>query len=316
VRSWKTIVAGTVLALMCVTPRADAQGMRRVDASPADQAIAAGRLAQAEDELFEQARRAPREPSVRGALGNFLAGRGKLLVGAVLLEEALDFGGDSATIESRLFEIYRWTGRYARAASQRHARIAPELLASMGRAAALQFAGADSATVPMLPNEAFGMGRISVSVAGERVELDIQPLAMGIVLPSTMAMYSSVEHVSARGDTTFAVARNLMIGDVRIGPVPVMLVPKIRVGRIGLDVLGRLRPTFDAGAKTLTIRATPAEDAPVGRAYPFLLTFPGVSFFPRAQEGPVTLHTVAGRSALRGLRWTLDVDGGMIVIER
>ena len=301
-------------ALVLAVGGLPAQGSRRVDLSPADAAIAAGRLDVAEAILFDESRRAPREPAVRGALGAFLAARGRLLVGATLLEEALSFGADSATVEVRLFEVYRWEGRYDRAAAQRLARVAPELRDAMRRAGAATLGGAASATVPMLPNEALGIGRIPLAVGGERLEADIQPLASGIALPSSMALFAAVEPVGARGDTTFAVAQSVAIGGVTIGPVPVMLVPSLRTARLGLDVLALLQPTFDYVARTLTVRSEPS-DVP-GQALPILLTFPGVSFLPREGQGPVGLHTVAGRAALRGARWTLHLSGGAIVLSR
>lgn len=313
-RIGRRAAALTVAAHACIGAAATAQGSRRVELSPADAAIAAGRLDVAEALLFADSRRTPREPSARGALGAFLAARGKLLVGATLLEEALEFGADSAMVEARLFEIYRWEGRYDRAAGQRSARVAPELREAMRRAAVATTGGAPSATVQMLPNEALGLGRITLALGGERFEADIQPLAPGIALPSSMAMFAAVEPVGAHGDTTFAVAQSVAIGGVTIGPVPVMLVPSLRTARLGLDVLALLEPTFDYGARTLTVRSEPG-DVP-GRALPILLTFPGVSLVPREGQGPVGLHTAAGRAALRGTRWTLRVSAGAIVVAR
>ena len=60
----------------------------RVDVSAAEVAISQGRLDDAERELYAASRRAPREPSARGALGTLLAARGHFRIGAVLLEEA------------------------------------------------------------------------------------------------------------------------------------------------------------------------------------------------------------------------------------
>lgn len=301
-----------VAASASVPPALGAQGTRRVDPNPAELAIAAGRLDEAERILFENSRRAPREPSARGALGSFLASRGKFLVGATLLEEALEFGGDSAAIESRLFDIYRWAGLFDRAAALKHSRASQVERDALARAAGTVVGGDRTATVPMAPNEAFGLGRITINVGGERVEADIQPLATGLVLPSSMQLFSAIEAVGARGDTTFGVARTIAIGGVTLGPVPVMLVPAVRTARIGLDLLGLLHPTFDVGARSLTVRAEPL--AVTGRFGHVLLGFPGVSLVPRVGAAPVALQSAGGRAALRGLRWTLDVPAGVVVI--
>ncbi|MDQ8165017.1 MAG: hypothetical protein P3A28_04555 [Gemmatimonadota bacterium] len=305
-------LTGLAASIGLAEPTLGAQAPRRVDPNPAELAIAAGRLDAAERILFENSRRAPREPSARGALGSFLAARGRFLVGATLLEEALEFGGDSAAIESRLFDIYRWAGLFDRAAALEHSRASQVERDALARAAGTAAGGDRTATVPMAPNEAFGLGRITINVGGERVEADIQPLATGLVLPSSMQIFSAIAAVGARGDTTFGVARTIAIGGVTLGPVPVMLVPAVRTARIGLDLLGLLHPTFDVGARSLTVRAEPL--AVTGRFGHVLLGFPGVSLVARVGAAPVALQSAGGRAVLRGMRWTLDVPAGVVVI--
>lgn len=316
----RRILVLSTLAVLALAPAvcgAHAQGSRRVELSSADRSIAEGRLDEAESVLFEESARAPRAPLPRGALGGFLAARGKFLVGATLLEEALFFGGDSASIGARLFEVYRWAGRYARAAMQRQARISPFLRASFEKVTEAVAGGAAVASVPMQPNEAFGLGRISIGVGNERVDADIQPVANGVQLPSSMALYSVIEPVGASGDTTFGVAASISIGGVTIGPVPVMLVPNLQAARIGLDVVGLVRPTFDPINRTLTVRGVePASVPPPQQVRQVYLTFPGISFIVQDGQPPVPLHGLSGRGALRGLRWTLDLPAGAIFIER
>src|SRR5437870_2911921 len=67
-----------------------------------DSLLAAGRLVSAESAYYATARANPRDPIARAALGRFLAARGATRVGAVLLEEARQFGGDSAAIARAL----------------------------------------------------------------------------------------------------------------------------------------------------------------------------------------------------------------------
>ena len=89
-----------------------AQSTRRDDPSAAELAVSIGRLDIAEQELFAASSRSPREPSARGALGFYLASRGHVKVGAVLLEEARQFGGNASAIDARLAHIYPWYGAW------------------------------------------------------------------------------------------------------------------------------------------------------------------------------------------------------------
>lgn len=304
-----------VAACVVSAPRTSgAQGNRQVEPSAAELAIAVGRLDVAESALYAAAARAPREPSARGALGAFLAARGKFLVGATLLDEALRFGADTAAIEMRQFEVYRWTGEYGRVAALRTVRLSPPARAALRRSAGTHAGGTDAATVELQPNEAPGLGRIVIRVGGVRVSADVEPLSNGLVLPSSEPLFRAIEPAGAHGDTTFGVARTVSVGTVTLGPVPVALVPSLGVARIGLDVLSLLTPTFDHDARTLTVHSSPY--AAVGQRLPILLTFPGVTFVATDGQGPVGVHTSAGHAALRGARWTLEVAAGAIIVAR
>src|ERR1019366_5663285 len=97
-----------------------AQAVRAPAVSAADVAISQGRLDDAEQVLFAASSRATHEPLARGALGIFLASRGRLKVGAVLLEEAREFGGDASVIDARLSRIYAWLGDWSAVAALKH----------------------------------------------------------------------------------------------------------------------------------------------------------------------------------------------------
>jgi hypothetical protein len=285
----------------------------RVDTSFAMSAIAAGRYDDAENSLFDEVRRVPREPSTRGALGAFLASRGRLLVGLTLLDETLEFGGDSATVEGWRAKAWRWAGEYGHAAEQRLAPMPEPWREAMRRAGTAATAGPKSATIPLEPNEAFGLGRITLGVGTLKFAADIQPVGEGIVLPATVETFAAVEVIGARGDTTIAVARQISFGGATFGPVPVTLVASTQVARVGLDILGQFTPAFDAAQRTLTVHR--GDFVPTGDALPFYLTFPGVIFVPRPDAMPVALQAPAGRAALRGHRWTFDLSRGAIVVE-
>jgi hypothetical protein len=291
-----------------------AQDARRVDPSAAELAIALGRLDVAEEALYDAVARAPREPSARGALGAFLAARGKFLAGATLLDEALFFGADTVVVQARQLNVYRWTGEYGRVATLASVRLPAEAREAYRRAGVGAAGGAPFATVALAPNEASGLGRITIAIGAASVPADIQPLAEGLELPSSLELFRAIEVTGARGDTTWGVARALRFGDVTYGPVPVTLVPGLSAARLGLDVLSRLVPTFNDRARALTVRSTALP--PPGDTLPVLLGFPGVRFVTAARSAPLALHDVAGRAALRGRAWTLDVAAGAIVVAR
>ena len=296
--------------------RLDAQQLERPTVqSAADAAIAQGRLDDAEQLLFAASSRAPREPAARGALGMFLASRGRLKVGAVLLEEARQFGGDASVIDARLARIYAWAGDWGAVAALKHnVTSAPEAdrarwLASHAPART----GADSTVVALEPNEAAGLGRITLTVGGESFRADIDPTVNGVVLPSTPAVAAESQQFGMRAGASIAVVLGVSIGDLRLANVPAQLAPGARPVA-GLDVLSALSPTFDAGAHTLTLRQHVAPAS--GETLPILLAFPGVRIVARPGTPPVSIESAAGRAALRGSRWTLDVRRGVIEAAR
>ena len=68
----------------------------------ADSLLAAGRVTAAESLYYAASSASPRDPGPRAALGRYLAARGALRIGAVLLEEARVFGGDTASLARAL----------------------------------------------------------------------------------------------------------------------------------------------------------------------------------------------------------------------
>jgi hypothetical protein len=295
--------------------RVPAQSARTAGASAADEAIAAGHLDQAEEALFAASSRATHEPSARGALGSFLASRGRFKIGTVLLEEARQFGGDPSVIDARLARIFVWNGDWAGIAALKH--YAPSG-AEHDRARWMgahppAHAGPDSVIVPLEPNDAAGMGRITLSIGGTMIQADIDPNAQGLVLPSTPAVSSDAQQFGMADTMSVAVIRNVGVGALHLSNVPARLSPVVHAA-IGFDILAVFTPTFDAASRLLILRERGA--APKGESLPILLSFPGVRFLPRTGQPPVTLESAAGRAALRGTRWTFDVKHGAIVVER
>jgi hypothetical protein len=288
---------------------------REAVASVADIAIAQGRLGDAEEALFAASSRAPHEPSARGALGIFLASRGRLKVGAVLLDEARRFGGDAGVIDAHLARIYAWLGDWSAVAALQHA---PMSAVERDRVKWLAVnaparSGPDSVVVALEPNEAAGFGRIALAIGGVTLLADIDPNIEGLVLPSTPEVAGEAQQFGMRDSASVAAIYSVGIGGIRLTNVSANLSPSASPA-IGLGVLAALVPTFDAGAHSLTLHQQ-AAPAP-GDALPILLAFPGVKFVARAGQPPVPMESAAGRAALRGTRWTFDVRRGAILVQR
>ncbi|HEV8409501.1 MAG TPA: hypothetical protein VGQ30_03265 [Gemmatimonadaceae bacterium] len=281
-------------------------------ASAADVAIATGRLEDAEQLLFAASSRATHEPSARGALGMYLASRGRLRIGTVLLEEARQFGGDPQEIDARLARIYPWLGDWAALAALKHYAISgPEHDRARWLAAhATTVGGADSVVATIEPNDVYGLGRIVLLFQGAPMPVDIDPSVDGLVLPSSPVVTGASEQFGMRDSSTVAVVREFAIGTLRFSNVRARLAPAARPA-IGLDVLAILEPTFDIGAHRLTLRRKNVAIA--GDSMAVLLGFPGVRVVPRAGSAPVALESAAGRAALRGVPWTFDFKRGAIV---
>jgi hypothetical protein len=302
---------GALCAIFCAA-QLGAQKIPAPVASAADVAIATGRLEDAEQLLFAASSRATHEPSARGALGMYLASRGRLRIGTVLLEEARQFGADPQEIDARLARIYPWLGDWAAFAALKHYAISgPEHDRARWLAThAMTVGGADSLVVPIDPNDMYGLGRITLLFQGAPMQVDIDPNVDGLVLPSSPGVTGASEQFGMRDSATVAVVREFAIGAMRFSNVHARLSPGARPA-IGLDVLATLEPTFDAGAHKLTLRR---KNVPVaGDSVAVLLGFPGVRVVPRAGTAPVALESAAGRASLRGAPWTFDLKRGAIV---
>jgi hypothetical protein len=302
-----------VIAMIAAFPLAAQQP--RVEASPAEVALSQGRLDDAERELYAASRQSPREPSARGALGQFLAVRGHLRIGAVLLEEARQFGGNSASINGRLAHIYRWLGDWpALAALPTGAAYdgAEKERARWIATHAGSTRGADSTTVRFEPNEVAGLGRITLRIGAVEITADIDPTIEGIALTANADLLGGLQLFGERDGVTLAVAPSVAVGSIIRTNVPVTL-QRGGGARVGFDVIAALTPTFDATARTLTLRVK--DETPAGgREIPFLLGFPGVRVVPGAAQAPVAIESAAGRAALRGAVWTLSLKRGAIIV--
>ncbi len=296
-----------------------AQSTGRGDPPVAELAVSFGRLDIAEQELFAASSRSPREPSARGALGLFLASRGHVKVGAVLLEEARQFGGNASAIDARLARIYPWYGAWNLVSLLPTARSFDPAEYDRARWLAVHRGtvhGPDSVVVALEPSELTALGRVTLNIGGTTVLADIDPNVEGVVFPEEDNVLGSTQLFgSLRGSgTMLGVSYSVAIGGLTLTNVPVRFDDGVRA-RIGFDVLSPFAPTFDQAAAQLTLRVRAA--APVGtESIAFLLGFPGIRIAARPALPLVPIESEAGRAALHGRRWTLDLRRGAITLER
>jgi hypothetical protein len=103
---------GALLATAGTPARARAQD--ELPPSRADSLLDAGRWSEAEELLYAATRTHPRDPVARARLGRYLAMKGALRPGLVLVEEAEEFGLPAATARALarpIHDLIEWRGR-------------------------------------------------------------------------------------------------------------------------------------------------------------------------------------------------------------
>ncbi len=103
--SHQTLAIALATALVVAAPlsaQLSRPGRPVLPRSRADALLDAGLWPQAEEAYYAQSRIRPRDPIPRAALGRFLAMKGAVLPGTILIEEALNFGLDTSLAGSLL----------------------------------------------------------------------------------------------------------------------------------------------------------------------------------------------------------------------
>ncbi|MCX5760185.1 MAG: hypothetical protein NTW72_01550 [Gemmatimonadetes bacterium] len=286
----------------------------------ADVARATGDVDETERALYAAVRRAPREPSARGALGAWLASRGQLRTGAVLLEEARLFGGDASAIAARLVHVYSWLRDWSSLAAL---TASPLSVGEKSRAAALadrgsEVIGADSVVVPFAPLEVGALGRLPMAIGSDTLWAEVDPQVEGLVLPGLARGAGIVEIVGEDRRGMVLIVKEISLGVLTMRNVPARIDPSLGVGRarMGFDLFAMLAPTVDARAGTVTLRRSGRVDERIGVAeIAFVLGFPGVQLAARRGAPMAPIASPAGRSALRGRPWTVDIRRGVIWVQ-
>ena len=302
-----------VFAPALLAARADAQfGNWR-----ADSLLAEGQLARAEAEYYAGSRARPRDPVMRAALGKYLAARGGVRAGVVLIDEARFFGGDSAALARAMIPLLARLGDYTELSGLR-----PNLLSSAERArvrwllthppeARLR----DSVVLLTYrpSGEGRGFGTLIVRVGRSELPAMIDPRASGLVLPSSARR--DVRLFGADGGNTLGVADSIRLGGAVFTSVAVAIGSPDEHVRIGFDVLAPYFPTFDAVRGMLTLRRVARRDPPPrGTRIPALFDGNGMRLLINGKWYPTTNPTAAMLLATR--RWTWDAKLGDVVLQQ
>jgi hypothetical protein len=247
--------------------------------SRADSMLAVGRLRAAEDALYAAVAASPRTPAPRGALGRYLASRGRFPIAQVLYEEALRFGADRGIVARAIADMrpYRPDSGAARSGAAATVRF---VFAEDGR-----FVGALRATTR----------------EGRGVTVVIDPGITGFAVR-----------------TADRAPAELLVDGFTV-PVrtprsdPALAEDEVRAG---VDLLWRHGFLFDERAGTITLGGRVGRMGGTITYVPVVLTFPGMALVPRPGIAPIPMERDGARRLVRGARWWLDAEQGALVVER
>ncbi len=316
---WRAALAALALA-GCLAARPLAAQNEAIVAR-ADTLLIAGRIFAAESLYYVAVRRGPRDPVARLALGRYLAQRGALKVGAVLMEEARYFGGDPARIAIELAPVYQRLGEY------NHLAALPASAVPYGERMRAEYlrdnrpgiAGPDSAMVDYQVNDSQLLGRVMLLIGTDSVMATIDARTEGLVLDTAWARRKELLRFGARTLATRDI--NAVTQTVALGPYSFSNVPtRFAVMRgatkasIGVDLIGQLAPSFDPRRGKVMLRA--------GGRLPS--TFPGLRIATLTNGHGV--YVVKGETIFplghpdvqryfRNSRWTLNPKRGEVLVD-
>jgi hypothetical protein len=293
----------------------------------ADSLLAAGRVTAAESLYYAASSASPRDPGARAALGRYLAARGALRIGAVLLEEARVFGGDTASLARALVPVYRALGDYRALAALPKSPLSPpeqdraEWLVTHPQTLEIEDSVAVMTYRPV--GDGTGVGVVSIHLGERTIDALIDPRVSGLVLRGAAARRGGDLRVfgnDANGGV--AVAPVLRIGGVTLANVAARIdtgaAPTGQrnavTARLGLDVLRRLAPTFDPRSSTLILRRSGqiAQTSP-GTRSAMLLDETGMRLLVRGRWESTTAHAAA--LLLGTQRWSFDGRRGEVLFQ-
>lgn len=324
--SWPVPLPTLAILLVVFLPMGRARAQLGGGVAQADSMLATGRVEAAESLYYATSSARPRDAVARAALGRYLAARGALRIGAVLLEEARLFGGDTAGIARSLAPIYGSLGDYRALATL---PASPLSTAEQKRVRwlvshppVLEFPDTviTMSYKPLVDGS--GVGIISLGIGERRADALIDPRVSGVLLRGTSARRRDGLRVFGEDSTSaVAIVSELHLGDVMLSNVTARLDTSSSAATkhvhqnvvIGLDVLRRLTPAFDPTTQTITLRRGQIPPTTVGTRSPMLLDEHGLRFI---VDGRWETGSSAFAAKLLGTqRWTLDAKHGVLVLQ-
>jgi hypothetical protein len=313
-------VRGWVLALLiAIAGQARAQIDIQFGLLRADSLLARGQLMAAESQYYAAVSARPRDPIARAALGRYLAARGALKVGVVLLAEARQFGGDPAVIARDLAPIYARLGDYASLARLLRSPLSPE---ERARVAMLVASGStvrmDAASrVAWQPSDdAAPLGRVRLRISGRPVDAPVDPTGDEFLVAPSLAQTGLRPSGPSRDAVTMGVADSVGLGEMTWTNAPARIGSLPRgAASVGLGFLLRYAPTFDARERQLTLHSTGTVPRDLAATrYPALFVAAG----PFALVGGrwIALSSPEFRALSAGKRFTIDFRRGEIEVGR
>jgi hypothetical protein len=305
------------IALLAAAPL-QAQGLL----TRADNLLRVGRMFAAETLYYYAVRKAPRDPEARLALGRYLAARGALRIGAVLMEEARYFGADPKKVAVYLAPVYAQLGDFRALAGLPGTPLhtAERLRAEWLRDNPPTVEGPDSVSIHWVPSDTGAIGTLALRIGTDLVRATIDARVHGLVLDTAWMRRKETKVFASNFDNDVrnaaGVTLSLGFDELAVRHVLTSFAPRASAAQavIGLDVLMPLAPTVDPVSRRITLRKSGRIDRDiVGERVQTLVLGSGLWLI--WKESMIPLAGDEARRVLAGSAWTLDWRRGQLVAQ-
>jgi hypothetical protein len=288
----------------------------------ADNLLRVGRMFAAETLYYYAVRRAPRDPEARLALGRYLAARGALRIGAVLMEEARYFGADPKTVAVYLAPVYAQLGDFRALAGLPNTPLhnAERLRAEWLRDNRPTVEGPDSVSIPWVPSDTGAVGTVAVRIGPDIVRATLDARAHGLVLDTAWMRRKETKVFASNFDNDVRNAAGVTLaiglGDLLVRHVLTSFASQSSPSHavIGLDAIMPFAPTIDPVSRRIVLRKSGRIDRNiVGERVQTLLFGSGLWLI--WKESMIPLAGDDARRLLAGSAWTLDWRRGQLVAQ-
>ena len=288
----------------------------------ADNLLRVGRMFAAETLYYYAVRKAPRDPEARLALGRYLAARGALRIGAVLMEEARYFGADPKKVAVYLAPVYAQLGDFRALAGLPGTPLhtAERLRAEWLRDNPPTVEGPDSVSINWIPSDTGAIGTIALRIGTDIVRATLDARVHGLVLDTAWMRRKETKVFASNfdNDVRNATGVTLSVGfdEFAIRNVSTSFAPHASAAQavIGLDVLMPFAPTIDPVSRRIILRRAGRIDRDiVGERVQTLLLGSGLWLI--WKESMIPLAGDEARRVLAGSAWTLDWRRGQLVAQ-